>query len=163
MPKPTSEMVRTTLNGEKIYPEEARIHRINAQIEDAYVSQRMERLEELTHKILAYAEEHPEKESSLRQFRNHYLPKTFSILESYARMERMGVEGGNISSAMKDVEAIMDKLVLGFEKQLDALFDSEALDVTTDVNVLENMMTMEGLSDLDPFGSLKKDEELRKY
>ena len=64
---------------------------------------------------------------------------------------------------MKDVEDIMDKLVLGFEKQLDALFDSEALDVTTDVNVLENMMTMEGLSDLDPFGSLKKDEELRKY
>ena len=79
-----------------------------------------------------------------------------SILESYARMERMGVEGGNIGSAMKDVEDIMDKLVLGFEKQLDALFDSEALDVTTDVSVLENMMTMEGLSDLDPFGAASR-------
>ena len=109
-------------------------------------------------KILAYAEAHPEKENSLRQFRNHYLPKTFSILESYARMERMGVEGGNIGSAMKDVEDIMDKLVLGFEKQLDALFDSEALDVTTDVSVLENMMTMEGLSDLDPFGTMARKE-----
>jgi 5-bromo-4-chloroindolyl phosphate hydrolysis protein len=113
----------------------------------------MDRLEELTRKILTYVQEHPEKEPSLRQFRNHYLPKTFSILESYARMERMGVEGGDIGSAMKDVEDIMDKLVLGFEKQLDALFDSEALDVTTDVSVLENMMTMEGLSDLDPFGA----------
>ncbi|MBR4992588.1 MAG: 5-bromo-4-chloroindolyl phosphate hydrolysis family protein [Clostridia bacterium] len=154
---------KTCKNGETVYAEEERIRALNDQIVDDYVSQRMDRLEELTHKILSYAEEHPEKESSLRQFRNHYLPKTFSILESYARMERMGVEGGNISSAMKDVEAIMDKLVLGFEKQLDALFDSEALDVTTDVNVLENMMTMEGLSDLDPFGSLKKDEELRKY
>ena len=154
---------KTRANGDKIYPEEERIRALNDQITDDYVSARMDRLEELTHKILAYAEAHPEKENSLRQFRNHYLPKTFSILESYARMERMGVEGGNISSAMKDVEDIMDKLVLGFEKQLDALFDSEALDVTTDVNVLENMMTMEGLSDLDPFGSLKKDEELRKY
>lgn len=157
------EPVRTGPNGEKIYPEEARIRALNEQIADHGVSNRMERLEELTHKILAYVEEHPEKENSLRQFRNHYLPKTFSILESYARMERMGVEGGNIGSAMKDVEAIMDKLVMGFEKQLDALFDSEAMDVTTDVSVLENMMTMEGLSDLDPFGSLKKDEELRKY
>ena len=155
--------VKTRENGEKIYPEEERIRGLNYLIGDEYVSARMDRLEELTHKILAYAEAHPEKENSLRQFRNHYLPKTFSILESYARMERMGVEGGNISSAMKDVEDIMDKLVLGFEKQLDALFDSEALDVTTDVNVLENMMTMEGLSDLDPFGSLKKDEELQKY
>ncbi len=145
---------------DKVYPEESRIRRLNDRIEDPYVSQRMDRLEELTHKILAYAEAHPEKESALRRFRNHYLPKTFSILESYARMERTGVEGGNIRSAMKDVEAIMDKLVLGFENQLDALFDSEALDVTTDVSVLENMMTMEGLADLDPFGSLKKDDDL---
>ena len=143
-----------TAGGVKVYAEETRIRNLNKMIADEYVSERMDRLEELTHKILAYAEEHPEKESNLRQFRNHYLPKTFSILESYARMERTGVEGGNISAAMKDVEDIMDKLVLGFEKQLDTLFDSEAMDVTTDVSVLENMMNLEGLSDLDPFGAM---------
>ena len=157
-PKAAEQPVQTGPNGEKRYPEELRIRQLNDRITDDYVSARMDRLEELTHKILAYAEAHPEKENSLRQFRNHYLPKTFSILESYARMERMGVEGGNIGSAMKDVEDIMDKLVLGFEKQLDALFDSEALDVTTDVSVLENMMTMEGLSDLDPFGTMARKE-----
>ena len=90
--------------------------------------------------------------------------KTIKILESYARMERAGVEnGGNISSAMKDVEDIMDKLVTGFEKQLDALFDSEAMDVTSEVSVLENMMNLEGLSDLDPFGTLRQDDELIKH
>lgn len=146
--------------GRKAYPEERRIRQLNDSIQDEYVSQRMERLEDLTHQILSYADEHPEKEPQLRQFRNHYLPKTFSILESYARMERSGVEGGNIAAAMKDVEEIMDKLVQGFEKQLDALFDSEAMDVTSDITVLENMMRMEGLSDLDPFGSLKQDDDL---
>ena len=151
--EPCAQPVQTE-NGD--FPEAARIRALNDTITDSYVSERMDRLEELTRKILTYAKEHPEKEPSLRQFRNHYLPKTFSILESYARMERMGVAGGNISAAMKDVEDIMDKLVLGFEKQLDALFDSEALDVTTDVSVLENMMTMEGLSDLDPFGAANR-------
>ncbi len=146
--------------GRRVYPEETRIRQLNDSIQDEYISQRMERLEDLTHQILAYADEHPEKEPQLRQFRNHYLPKTFSILESYARMERSGVEGGNIAAAMKDVEEIMDKLVQGFEKQLDALFDSEAMDVTSDITVLENMMSMEGLSDLDPFGSLKQDDDL---
>lgn len=159
-PAPASEPVSTTPDGQKIYPEEARIRQLNDEIQDEYVSQRMDRLESLTHQILAYADAHPDKEAQLRQFRNHYLPKTFSILESYARMERSGVEGGNIAAAMKDVEEIMDKLVLGFEKQLDALFDSEAMDVTTDVTVLENMLGMEGLSDLDPFGSLRKDDDL---
>ena len=52
----------------------------------------------------------------------------------------------------------MDKLVAGFEKQLDALFDQEAMDVTTDINVLENLMNMEGLGDLDPFGAARKRE-----
>ena len=153
----------TTVNsetGEKLYPEERRIRVLNEKIADERVSQRLDRLEELTHKILAYADAHPEKEDSLRQFRNHYLPKTFNILESYARMERTGVDGGNISSAMKDVEEIMDKLVSGFEKQLDVLYENEAMDVSTDISVLENMMSMEGLSDLDPFGSLKKDNDL---
>ena len=149
--------------GRKAYPEETRIRQLNDSIQDEYVSQRMERLEDLTHQIISYADEHPEKEPQLRQFRNHYLPKTFSILESYARMERSGVEGGNIAAAMKDVEEIMDKLVQGFEKQLDALFDSEAMDVTSDITVLENMMRMEGLSDLDPFGSLKQDDDLLRH
>ena len=45
----------------------------------------------------------------------------------------------------------MDKLVSGFEKQLDALYAAEALDVSTDINVLENMMNMGGLGPLSPF------------
>lgn len=162
--KPAPAPVQVDGSGVKRYPEEVRIRQLNDEIEDEYVSQRMDRLEELTHKILAYAEEHPEKDASLRPFRSHYLPKTIKILESYARMERAGVEnGGNIASAMKDVEDIMDKLVTGFEKQLDALFDSEAMDVTSEVSVLENMMNLEGLSDLDPFGTLKQDDELIKH
>ncbi len=139
--------------GRKVYPEEQTIRQLDDQIQDAYVSQRIQRLAQLTHQILAYVEENPAKEQKIRQFRNHYLPKTISILEAYARMEQQNVSGANIRGAMADVEQIMDKLVTGFEKQLDALFDSEAMDVTTDINVLENMMNMEGLGDLDPFGS----------
>ena len=41
-------------------------------IEDEYVSQRMDRLAELTHNIFAYVEENPGKESRIRQFRQHY-------------------------------------------------------------------------------------------
>ena len=139
--------------GRKVYQEEKRIRDLDAQIEDGYVSQRIQRLARLTHQIFTYVEENPEKEPKIRQFRNHYLPKTIGILEAYARMERQNVSGTNIRGAMEDVEQIMDKLVAGFEKQLDALFDSEAMDVTTDINVLENLMNLEGLGDLDPFGA----------
>ena len=40
----------------------------------------------------------------------------------------------------------MDKVVEGFEKQLDKLFQDDALDITTDVAVLEKMLDKDGLS-----------------
>lgn len=150
---PEKPKATTDAGGRRVYAEEKTIRELDDRIQDAYVSQRIQRLAQLTHQILAYVEENPAKETKIRQFRNHYLPKTISILEAYAKMERQNVSGANIRGAMADVEQIMDKLVNGFEKQLDALFDSEAMDVTTDINVLESMMNMEGLGDLDPFGS----------
>lgn len=144
--------VTVDANGQKLYAEEQAIRQLDVRIRDEYVSQRIQRLAQLTHQILAYVEANPAKEHKIRQFNNHYLPKTIKILEAYARMEQQNVSGANIRGAMADVEQIMDKLVAGFEKQLDALFDSEAMDVSTDINVLENLMNMEGLGELDPFG-----------
>ena len=134
-----------------VFPEVLLIRKLNDEIADEVVSMHMDRLEELTHKIFTYVEANPAKEDRIRQFRQHYLPKTIKILESYARFERQGVAGSNIRSAMKDVEQIMETLSRGFEKQLDMLFVDEALDVTTDINVLENMMGLSGLGGDDPF------------
>ena len=42
---------------------------------------------------------------------------------------------------------MMDQVVAGFEKQLDKLFHNDAMDITSDVQVLENMLKKDGLSD----------------
>ena len=41
---------------------------------------------------------------------------------------------------------MMKTIVTAFEKQLDALFGDEALDISTDITVLDNMMAREGLT-----------------
>ena len=61
-------------------------------------------------------------------------------------MGAQGVSGGNIGATMERVENIMGTIVTAFEKQLDALFGAEALDISTDITVLENMMAREGLT-----------------
>ena len=40
----------------------------------------------------------------------------------------------------------MDTIVKAFDKQLDALFGEEALDVSTDITVMENLLAREGLA-----------------
>ena len=87
----------------------------------------------------------------LHSFLSYYLPTTLKILRAYAQLEDQEVEGENITAAMERIEGMMDKVVEGFEKQLDQLFQGDALDITTDVEVLERMLSKDGLSSQDAF------------
>lgn len=123
------------------------IRQVNDDIPDEAMSAKIDRIEELTGKILAYQKAHPDKSSQLRSFLNYYLPTTLKILRAYAQLDAQGIEGENISAAKARIEGMMDQVVSGFEKQLDKLFQNEAMDVNTDVQVLENMLKKDGLSD----------------
>ncbi len=118
---------------------------VNDAIPDDEMSRKIDRIGEITGKILDYQRRNPAKAAELRQFLNYYLPTTLKILNAYAQMDAQGVEGENISAAKKRIEEMMDKIVEGFEKQLDQLFKTEAMDITTDVEVLERMLDKDGL------------------
>ena len=122
------------------------IRLINDLIPDPVISAKIDRIEEVTHKILQYQKTHPQRTEQLRTFLNYYLPTTLDILRSYARLDAQGVEGENITAAKQRIEGMMDKVVEGFEKQLDKLFSSDAMDSAADVQVLENMLKKDGLS-----------------
>ncbi len=121
------------------------IKRVNDAIPDEVMSRKIDRIGEITGKILDYQRRNPAKAPELRQFLNYYLPTTLKILNAYAQMDAQGVEGENISAAKERIEGMMDKVVEGFEKQLDQLFKTEAMDIATDVEVLERMLDKDGL------------------
>lgn len=50
------------------------------------------------------------------------------------------MEGENIRESKQRIEQVMDTLVTAFEAQLDRLFEDDALDVSTDIDVMENML-----------------------
>lgn len=123
------------------------IRQVNDEIPDEAMSAKIDRIEEITRKILNFQKAHPNKEGQLRTFLNYYLPTTLKILRAYAQLDAQGIEGENISAAKKRIEDMMDQVVSGFEKQLDKLFQDDAMDITSDVEVLENMLKKDGLSD----------------
>lgn len=122
------------------------IRQINASIPDVVMNAKIHRIQEITAKILDYQQSHPNRESQLRPFLSYYLPTTLKILRAYAQLEAQGVEGENISAAKERIEGMMDQVVAGFEKQLDKLFQNDAMDITSDIQVLENMLKKDGLS-----------------
>lgn len=123
------------------------IRQVNDDIPDEIMSAKIDRIEEITGKILNYQKTHPEKAGQLRSFLNYYLPTTLKILRAYAQLDAQGIEGENISAAKARIEGMMDQVVAGFEKQLDKLFQNDAMDISSDIKVLENMLKKDGLSD----------------
>ena len=124
----------------------AEMKRLDENIPDETISAQIRRLEEVSGQIFAQVKADPKKLPQIRKFMDYYLPTTLKLLNAYDRMSGTGVSGENIDSTLERVEQMMDTIVTAFEKQLDSLFGSEALDISTDISVLETMMAREGLA-----------------
>lgn len=125
----------------------AEMKRLDESIEDAAVSADIVRLQQVSEKIFARVKEEPAKLPQIRRFMDYYLPTTLKLLNAYDRASSAGISGENVDATKAKVSGMMKTIVTAFEKQLDALYGTEALDISTDITVLENMMAREGLTD----------------
>lgn len=128
------------------------IRRANDRIADPVLSEKIDRLEEVAAKIFRLIEEQPEKKAKANTFLNYYLPTTQKLLDSYADFEEAGVSGENLSEAKARIADTMDNIVRGFEHQLDELYQAQALDVDSDIRVMEAMLRRDTASAKEDFG-----------
>ena len=128
------------------------LYQLNEQIEDEAVSARIDRIGTLTAGIFRAVIDNPEREQDVRKFMNYYLPTTLKLLKSYDMLEEQSYQGENIVASRKKIESVLDTLIAAFEKQLDRLFQNDALDIATDIDVLETMMAGDGLSSKGQMG-----------
>ena len=124
----------------------AEIRRLNDEIPDFKISAQLKQLEILTEKIFAFVEQHPEDVRQIRQFLNFYLPTTIKLLQQYVVLQNQEMRMGNIDEGMQKIENMLENVIVAFQKQLDSLFESDVVDITADIRVMEQMMAAEGLT-----------------
>ena len=147
------EPVKSTADPDNFEAKLREIRALNDAIKDPEVSERIDRIGELTASIFRVVQEKPEHTEEVRKFMNYYLPTTLKLLKSYSLMEQQSYQGENIQASRKRIEDVLDTLVRGFEQQQDRLFRTEAIDVEADISVLETMMASDGL--VTPQGGLR--------
>lgn len=156
-----ADYANATAKKENVTPKEANegyagalraIRSANDRIADAVLSEKIDHLETVAGKIFREVEQHPEKQQQAATFLNYYLPTTLKLLDSYAKFEEAGIEGENLSRAQERIEETMDALIKGFDKQLDDLYRNEAMDIDSDIRVMENMLRRDTASVEDDFG-----------
>lgn len=121
--------------------------RLDDSIADPGVSADIVRLSQVSEKIFQAVKDNPKKLPQIRQFMNYYLPTTLKLLNAYDRMSGAGVSGENIDGTKTKVEDMLKTIVRAFEKQLDALYGADALDISSDIQVMETLLAREGLTE----------------
>lgn len=130
------------------------IRRCNDAIPGEAVSAKIDRMELIVRRIFQRAETNPEIIPDLKKMMDYYLPMTVKLLNAYADMDAQPVQGENIQNSKREIEATLDTLNLAFEKLMDDLFADTAMDVSSDISVLQTLLAQEGLTE-DEFSKMK--------
>lgn len=131
------------------------IRKCNDAIPGVEISEKITRMEIIIGKIFDRAKSHPEIVPDLKKLMDYYLPMTVKLLNAYADMDAQPIQGQTIMSSKKEIEATLDTLNNAFEKLLDSVFKDTALDVSSDISVLQTLLAQEGLTGSD-FDALRK-------
>lgn len=129
----------------------ADIRRLNDEIPDERISAQIDLIERLTAQIFDCVRKNPKKLSQIRQFLNYYLPTTIKLMEQYVTLQNQSLKTENITEGMQKIEDLLDKVIIAFQRQLDALFEADVVDTTADIRVMEQMMASEGLTNKKDF------------
>lgn len=114
-------------------------------IQNTIISEKIDKLGDVTKKIFAYISEKPEKLKDIRRLITYFLPTTIKLLNSYARAEAQDNDGENIRQIKNDIEGAMDGIIDSFQKYLDNLYADEAMDIDAEITVFDSMLKAENL------------------
>lgn len=137
----------------------AQIRQCNDDIPGEEISEKISRMETIVERIFDRVETYPEAVDDLEKLMNYYLPMTVKLLRAYADMDAQPVQGENIQTSKREIEQTLDTLNQAFEKLLDELFEDTALDISSDISVLQTLLAQEGLTE-DALSQAKKNTQI---
>lgn len=141
---PSAECQKLIEDGEKYI---SYIHTCNDLIPDEEITNKLNRMEQVTRRIFDEVRQHPQAAPQLQKMMDYYLPTTTKLLDAYRDLDAQPVAGDNITSTKKEISDTLDTLNNAFEKLLDSLFTDRAWDITSDISVLNTMLAQDGLTE----------------
>ena len=125
----------------------AEIRRENDLIPDSSLSDKLDTLENKCAEIFRAVYDKPNRASQIRKFMDYYLPTTLKMVKGYRMLDERGITGQDAVYARNRIDDALLVVLQGCEKMLDKLYQDDVLDLTTDIDVLEQMLKRDGLTE----------------
>lgn len=136
------ELAKTLEEGKK-YVKEIRV--LNDVILGENISNQLYKIEDVLASIFEIVKRHPEKLPELRKLMQYYLPMTIKVVTAYRDFENERIQSEQLQEGKREIEETLDKVYTAFVNLREKLYQDDVLDVSTDLDVLETLMSQEGL------------------
>ena len=127
----------------------AEMKRLDDNIADPGISADIVRLEQVSQKIFDEVKRDPGKLPQIRKFMDYYLPTTLKMVRGFRTLDERGVTGAQAQDARRRIGDALDVVIHGCQRLLENLYRDDVLDLTTDIDVLEQMLKRDGLTESD--------------
>ena len=119
-------------------------------VSDKEIASEIASIRDIINKKAALSNEAPDKEARLAQltrFLEHYFPTVKKILSAYVQIESGGLDVKSAVETKARIAAALPGIRKAFENELEKMYQTKMLDITTDIDALEAMLEKDGLLD----------------
>lgn len=121
------------------------IRKLNDEILGEDISNQLDKIEEILSSIFEIVKRKPQKRLELRKLMQYYLPMTVKVVTSYRDFENERVASEQLEESKREIRETLEKVITAFVMLREKLFREDVIDVSSDLDVLEAMMSQEGL------------------
>ncbi|MEG0740842.1 MAG: 5-bromo-4-chloroindolyl phosphate hydrolysis family protein [Clostridia bacterium] len=119
----------------------------NRKIPEAALTEKLTQLENQCAEIFRAVYDKPAKAAQIRKFMDYYLPTTLKMVKGYRVLGERNLAGEDVAAARRRIDDALSVVLKGCQKMLDNLYRDDVLDITTDIDVLEQMLKRDGLTE----------------
>ena len=121
----------------------------NDKIPDESLSAKLDELENSCAEIFRAVYDKPAKAPQIRKFMDYYLPTTLKMVKNYRLLGERDYGSAENRKARQRIDEALGVVNNGCRHMLDQLYRDDMLDITTDIDVLEQMLKRDGLTEND--------------
>ena len=109
----------------------------------------LEALEKTLGHINEYILQNPENIPNMKSFLDYFLPTVDKLLTTYNTLDAQKLQTETIKQSKKEIEETLGSVEYAFRKMYDGFFQNTALDVSSDISVMNTMFARNGLQNPD--------------
>jgi len=108
-------------------------------------------------KMSAMAAKKPDLAGRLVPFADYYFPTLLKLLNAYTELSENLNAGGNVAASRDKIEGVLGTISAAFTNALNNMYADTALDITAEIDALNNIIVSEGLAaPVSAFGTVSE-------